>query len=36
MEEAEYAYDMGVIKLRQPIRVLFTSKFDAMSVERWN
>ena len=28
MEEAEYAYDMGIIKLRQPIRVLFTSKFD--------
>jgi DNA-directed RNA polymerase subunit beta' len=32
MEEAEYAYDMGVIKLRQPIRVIFKSKFDAMSV----
>jgi DNA-directed RNA polymerase subunit beta' len=32
-EEAEYAYDMGVIKLRQPIRVLFTSKFDAMPVD---
>ena len=32
MEEAEYAYDMGIIKLRQPIRVIFKSKFDAMSV----
>ncbi|MFZ1770409.1 MAG: DNA-directed RNA polymerase subunit beta' [Caldilinea sp.] len=32
MEEAEYAYDMGIIKLRQPIRVLFKSKFDAMPV----
>ena len=32
MEEAEYAYDMGIIKLRQPIRVIFKSKFDAMPV----
>jgi DNA-directed RNA polymerase subunit beta' len=32
MEEAEYAYDMGVIRLRQPIRVRFTTKFDAMTV----
>ncbi len=32
MEDAEYAYDMKAIKLRQPIRVLFTSKFDAMAV----
>ncbi len=33
MEEAEYAYDMGIIKLRQPIRTLFKSKFDAMSID---
>ena len=33
MEEAEYAYDMGIIKLRQPIRVLFTTRFDTMPVE---
>ncbi len=33
MEEAEYAYDMGIIKLRQPIRVLYKSKFDAMPVD---
>ncbi|MCB9114206.1 MAG: DNA-directed RNA polymerase subunit beta' [Caldilineaceae bacterium] len=33
MEEAEYAYDMGIIKLRQPIRILFKSKFDEMSVD---
>jgi DNA-directed RNA polymerase subunit beta' len=33
MEEAEYAYDMGRIKLRQPIRVRFHSRFDAMPVE---
>ena len=33
MEEAEYAYDMGIIKLRQPIRVLYKSKFDEMSVD---
>jgi DNA-directed RNA polymerase subunit beta' len=32
MEEAEYAYDMGIIKLRQPIRVLFATKFDKMPV----
>ena len=32
MEAAEYAYDMKVIKLRQPIRVLFTTKFDLMPV----
>ncbi|MCC6453492.1 MAG: DNA-directed RNA polymerase subunit beta' [Caldilineaceae bacterium] len=30
MEEAEYAYDMGIIKLREPIRVWFTNKFDQM------
>jgi DNA-directed RNA polymerase subunit beta' len=34
MEEAEYAYDMGILKLRQPIRVLFTTKFDAMPIEQ--
>ena len=33
MEEAEYAYDMGIIKLRQPIRVLYTSKFDELSID---
>ncbi len=33
MEEAEYAYDMGAIKLRQPIRVLYTSRFDRMSID---
>ena len=34
MDEAEYAYDMGIIKLRQPIRVLFASKFDQVPVEQ--
>ncbi|WP_442886883.1 DNA-directed RNA polymerase subunit alpha C-terminal domain-containing protein [Caldilinea sp.] len=33
MDEAEYAYAMGVIKLRQPIRVYFTSKYDSVSIE---
>ncbi|GIK74973.1 MAG: DNA-directed RNA polymerase subunit beta' [Chloroflexota bacterium] len=33
MEEAEYAYAMGAIKLRQPIRVLFQSKFDNVSIK---
>ena len=33
MEEAEYAYDMGAIKLRQPIRVLYTNRFDQMSID---
>jgi DNA-directed RNA polymerase subunit beta' len=33
LEEAEYAYDMGAIKLRQPIRVLYTSRFDHMSID---
>ena len=33
MEEAEYAYDMGIIKLRQPIRALFNSEFDKMSID---
>ena len=32
MDEAEYAYDMGIIKLREPIRVWFTNKFDQMPV----
>ncbi len=32
MDEAEYAYDMGIIRLREPIRVLFTNKFDQMDV----
>jgi DNA-directed RNA polymerase subunit beta' len=33
MEEAEYAYDMGRIKLRQPLNVRFHTKFDTMPVE---
>ncbi|MBP8294426.1 MAG: DNA-directed RNA polymerase subunit beta', partial [Caldilineaceae bacterium] len=33
MDEAQYAYDMGIIKLRQPIRVLYTTKFDTMPLE---
>jgi DNA-directed RNA polymerase subunit beta' len=32
MDEAEYAYDMGIIRLREPIRVLFTNKFDQIAV----
>jgi DNA-directed RNA polymerase subunit beta' len=32
MDEAEYAYDMGIIKLREPIRVWFTNKFDQMPI----
>ncbi len=33
MEEAEYAYDMKSIKLRQPILARFSSKFDQMAIE---
>jgi DNA-directed RNA polymerase subunit beta' len=33
MDEAEYAYDMGIVKLREPIRVWFTNKFDNVPVE---
>lgn len=33
MAEAEYAYDMKCIKLRQPILVNFSSQFDTMQVE---
>ena len=33
LEEAEYAYDMNVIKLRQPIRVLYTSRFDLLRID---
>jgi len=33
MEDAEYAYDMGVIRLREPIRVWFTSRYDSVSLE---
>ncbi len=36
MEEAEYAYDMKQIKLRQPILVRFSTKFDTMSIEELN
>jgi DNA-directed RNA polymerase subunit beta' len=32
MDDAEYAYSMGNIKLRQPIKVLFRSKYDEMPV----
>ncbi|MEM7533124.1 MAG: DNA-directed RNA polymerase subunit beta' [Chloroflexota bacterium] len=28
MDEAEYAHDLGLIKLRQPIKVRFTSTYD--------
>ena len=30
MDEAEYAYSLDYIRLRQPIKVLFTSRFDEM------
>jgi len=33
MAEAEYAYDMKRIKLRQPILVNFSNQFDSMQVE---
>src|SRR5690606_29575801 len=33
MEEAEYAHDMGVIKLREPIRVWFTNKYDRIAID---
>ena len=33
MDDAQYAYDMGAITLRQPIRVRFTSVFDQMSID---
>jgi DNA-directed RNA polymerase subunit beta' len=33
MEEAEYAYDMGRIKLRQPLKVRFHTQYDNMGVE---
>ena len=33
MEEAEYAYDMKRIKLRQPILVRFASKYDQIAIE---
>ena len=36
MDEALYAFDMGIIKLRQPICVRFTTKFDSMSLEDLN
>ncbi|CAN5810551.1 hypothetical protein BH10CHL1_BH10CHL1_10370 [soil metagenome] len=32
MDEAQYAYDMGIIGLRQPIKVLFTTEFDMMPI----
>ena len=33
MQEAEYAYDMKAIKLRQPIRVYFSNQYDSHLVE---
>ena len=33
MDEAEYALDMGIIGLRQPIKVRIETKFDAMPLE---
>ncbi len=33
MDEAEYAYDMGKVRLRELIRVWFTNSFDQMPVE---
>ncbi len=36
MDEAEYAFDMGIIKLRQPIKVRFTTRFDTMSLDELN
>ena len=32
MEESEYAHDMGIIKLREPIQIWFTSKYDDVPV----
>lgn len=34
MEDAEYAYDMKQIKLRQPIMVRFTTQFDSISLDK--
>ncbi|MEZ4870318.1 MAG: DNA-directed RNA polymerase subunit beta' [Caldilineaceae bacterium] len=36
MDEAQYAYDMKLIKLRQPIIVRFSTKFDSMPIEEMN
>ena len=33
MEEAEYLHQIGKLRLREPIRVRFTSKFDRMPLE---
>ncbi|MBV7330073.1 DNA-directed RNA polymerase subunit beta' [Chloroflexi bacterium TSY] len=33
MDEAEYAYNMGIVNLHQPIRVRFTTRFDTTSIE---
>ena len=32
MDEAEYAYDMKRVTLREPIRVWFSNKYDAVSI----
>ena len=34
MEDAEYAYDMKQIKLRQPIIVRFTSQYDSVALDK--
>src|SRR5690606_16406568 len=34
MDEAQYAYDMGIITLREPIRVWFTHKYDQVPVDQ--
>ena len=33
MDEAEFAYSLGKIRLRQPIRVRFTSELDQVSID---
>ena len=33
MDDAQYAFDMGAISLRQPIKVRFTSEYDQRSIE---
>ncbi len=33
MDEAQYVYDLGKLKLRQPIDVRFTSKYDKVAID---
>ena len=33
MDEAQYVYDLGKLKLRQPIDVRFTSKYDSVAID---